>query len=979
MGPKTHPASRIGASMTPERWRQVDAVVRGALALPPDARAAFITDACQRDVDLRREVEELLAVPTGDFLMRPAAAAFAEESDVAIRARVSAALADRYLVERELGRGATATVYLAQDVRHHRHVAVKVLHSELAAALGTERFLKEIELTANLQHPHVLPLFDSGSERGLLFYVMPYVDGETLRARLARERQLPIVDAVRIATEVASALEYAHRRGVIHRDVKPENILLAQDGQALVADFGIALAISHAAGARLTQSGLSLGTPQYMAPEQAAAERSIDARVDVYALGAVTYEMLAGEPPFTGPSAQAIIARGMTESPRGLGAERPSVPPHVEAAVRTALAKLPADRFASASAFAAALATASPQLDRRPPGASHVPRISATVAAVATALIAAAAALGLGVGRWGAAREQSAQAAVAGRPVRFVIQLDSAVLESDPAMSPDGRTVVYAATSRDGTRLYTRRLDQLAPQPIPGTEDGTRPFFSPDGKWLAFFSHGALRKTRVDGGTALVVTAAPAAAVVAKPSLCGWGKDDMIVCAAWGAASATLFRVAAGGGTPSSVHVADTTLLLLEPRPLPDGKAVLVTVDRGPSVPVIGVLELATGRVRQFGQGQGARYVDGSIVYASANGELLRQPFDLTRLETTGSPEKVMSDLETFDVGGPGFDVSETGAVVYSPPASGPWSLKLTLNDRAGRIERVIAARRPWTPRFSFDGHRLAYGAVAPGQFGSDVWITDLQAGTTQRLTAADRDGNDPQWRPDGRAIVYSVDAARGTGKHLVVQELEGAVERPLISREGTQWPSDWTPDGREVLFTYIRDGRGPLGEPVSVQEIWAQPLDGSPPRPYLTSRAHERGARVSADGHWVAYVSDETGRNEVYVQSYPTPGHKVLVSDGGGDNPVWRRDGRELYYWQADQLVAVALGAGGPGEPLELRGRTPLFRATYVPSGHANYDVSPDGKQFVLVTGNTRANRFVVALNVLNVHTGQSSSPHRD
>jgi eukaryotic-like serine/threonine-protein kinase len=265
------------------------------------------------------------------------------------------ALATTYAVERELGRGGMATVYLARDLRHRRAVAVKVLHPELSAVLGPERFLKEIELTASLQHPHILPLSDSGSAGGLLYYVMPYVDGESLRGRLARERQLGVDEAVRITCEVASALDYAHRHGVIHRDIKPENILL-HDGAALVADFGIALAVAQASGERITQSGFSLGTPQYMAPEQAMAEREIDARADVYALGAVLYEMLSGEPPFTGPTAQAVVARVMTDRPRSLTAFRETVPQHVEVAVMTALAKLPADRFTTAAEFASALA-----------------------------------------------------------------------------------------------------------------------------------------------------------------------------------------------------------------------------------------------------------------------------------------------------------------------------------------------------------------------------------------------------------------------------------------------------------------------------------------------------------------------------------------------------------------------------------------------------------------------------------------------
>ena len=974
MPPKTHAESTLSASMTPERWREVDAVVRGALARPSEARAAFISDACRGDASLRREVDELLAVRTGGFLAGTAAAAFAAAEDAAMYARLSAALAGRYVLDREVGRGGMATVYLARDLRHDRPVAVKVLHAELAAVVGGARFLTEIRTTAALQHPHILPLFDSGSADsagGMLYYVMPYVEGETLRVRLAREVQLPVADAVRIATEVASALDYAHRHGVIHRDIKPENILLGEDGQALVADFGIALAITNAAGERLTQSGLSLGTPQYMAPEQAAGDRSVDTRTDIYALGAVTYEMLAGEPPFTAPTAQAIIARVMTESPRALVAQRPSVPPHVNAAVRAALEKLPADRFASASAFAAALATPSPELDQRASAASPLGRRPPVRVALGAALLAVAAAVGWVAARWEAAHEFSARTEAAGRAAaRFVIALDSGFLDfySDPAISPDGRTIVYAADGTDGERLYARRLDQLAPRPLTGTEDGTQPFFSPDGEWVAFFSHGVLSKTRLEGGTPLLVTRPPMTSPHGSWG-CGWGMDDTIVCGAIDTSSPALFRVPAGGGKASVVHLADTTIFVVDARPIPRKGAILVSLAEGPlaSQTRVGVLDRATGRVRQFDAGQGARYIGGAVFYASPDGKLLRRPFDLDRLEPSGPPEQVTKDLETFYAGRAGFDVSETGVLVYCPSTSGLKLRSLTLRDRAGRIEQTITAEMGWAPRFSPDGGRVAYGAVAPKGRNGDVWLTDLGAGTTQRLTADDQDGNDPQWSRDGRSIAYSVYSSTEMRKNLVVEVLDGGKVRLLTPGTGTQWPSDWTPDGRGVFFTDTRDSTDAAGEVSRVQEIWIAPVDGSPPRRYITSPAHERGARMSPDGHWVAYVSDETGANEVYLQSYPKPGHKLLVSVGGGNDPMWRRTGRELYYWHADSLLAVRFDAGGVDEPPKVRARTFLFRAPYAEGGHANYDVSPDGTRFVLVTGNTHANRLVVAVNALS------------
>src|SRR6188472_3686985 len=388
------------------------------------------------------------------------------------RFRLAAALADRYRIERELGQGGMATVYLAQDLRHHRQVAIKLMRPELSAVIGAERFLSEIRTTANLQHPHILPLFDSGEVDGVLYYAMPFVEGESLRDRLSREKQLPVPDAVRIATEVASALDYAHRHGVIHRDIKPENILL-HDGSALVADFGIALAASKASGARITETGMSLGTPHYMSPEQAMGEREITARSDVYALGAVLYEMLTGEPPFTGNTAQAVVARVLTENPRPLTTQRHTIPRHVEAAVLTALEKLPADRFASAAEFAEALTrpglapattTASTQVVPRPAARTRSGLQSFIVPGLA---VVAGAVLALS-----AARLFRSSTPPGLRTVRFLYTgSDSARVRPDipwPAtISPDGGTLVYGVEIGGGDfMLYSRRMDQLEPQSI---------------------------------------------------------------------------------------------------------------------------------------------------------------------------------------------------------------------------------------------------------------------------------------------------------------------------------------------------------------------------------------------------------------------------------------------------------------------------------------------------------------------------------
>jgi eukaryotic-like serine/threonine-protein kinase len=419
---------------------------------------------------------------------------------------LSAALADRYRIERELGAGGMATVYLAQDLKHDRKVAIKVLRPELAAVIGAERFLSEIRTTANLQHPHILPLFDSGAADSFLFYVMPFIEGESLRDRLTREKQLPITDAVRIATEVASALDYAHRHNVIHRDIKPENVLL-HDGRALVADFGIALAASKAGGTRMTETGMSLGTPAYMSPEQAMGEREITPRSDVYALGCVIYEMLVGEPPFTGPTAQAIVAKVMTTEPVSITSLRKSVPLAVDDAVAVALQKLPADRFATAAEFAAALTGGSTA--RTTTRSTHAARssrgpwrgISLVLGLVSVGLLALAI--------WALRRQSS------GGPTMYDAVLpDSATMSfavtssnvsyGEPlrniSISPAGDFTVYAARQGDSTELWYRSLRNADARRLAGTRGATAPRISPDGNRVAFLRGDRVLLLSLAGG-----------------------------------------------------------------------------------------------------------------------------------------------------------------------------------------------------------------------------------------------------------------------------------------------------------------------------------------------------------------------------------------------------------------------------------------------------------------------------------------------
>ena len=442
-----------------------------------------------------------------------------------ILVRLSTALADSYKIEGELGAGGMATVYLAHDLKHDRKVAVKVLRPELAAVLGAERFIQEIKTTANLQHPHILPLFDSGEADGFLYYVMPFIDGETLRDKLNRETQLGIDEAVGITTAIADALDYAHRNNVIHRDIKPENILL-HDGRPMVADFGIALALSAAAGGRMTETGMSLGTPHYMSPEQATAEKDLTNRSDIYSLGCVIYEMLTGEPPHTGASAQAIVMKIVAEDVQPVTELRKSVPTHVAAATTKALEKLPADRFGTAKEFADALTNPAftlPSMEPRPVGSgggrSRVwPVLPWGVAATAVGVMLAQ---GPGASTdaprsWNIALPDSA-------PMVFVGE--GTFSNGFPALdiSPDGSLIVYVGQIGRTTQLFVRPTDGFDVRALPGTTGAFHPFFSPSGQEIAFFADEQLKRIPVEGGNVSVVTDTPDAAGGS------WSEDDEIV------------------------------------------------------------------------------------------------------------------------------------------------------------------------------------------------------------------------------------------------------------------------------------------------------------------------------------------------------------------------------------------------------------------------------------------------------------------
>jgi Tol biopolymer transport system component len=878
--------------------------------------------------------------------------------------RLRASLADRYRLERELGAGGMATVYLAHDLKHDRQVAVKVLRPELAAVIGAERFLAEIRTTANLQHPHILPLFDSGAADGFLFYVMPFIEGESLRDRLAREKQLPIGEAVRIATEIAGALDYAHRHGVIHRDIKPENILL-HDGRALVADFGIALAASKAGGTRITETGMSLGTPTYMSPEQAMGERDITAKSDVYALGCVTYEMLVGDPPFTGSTAQAVVAKVLTEKPAPPSTFRDTVPEAVEDAVLTALTKLPADRWESAAAFAQALqgqATATggaargqtaARLQRRAPVPAWSPRSPIPWAAACGLLVVLAA--------WGWWRGGSrAPAAV----VRFTLQSEPGVTVALPvggvatqvALSPDGRLAAYVAGPTSGSwMLYLRSLDRLVSRPLPGTEGALNPEFSPDGRWIAFRSaDGKLKKIAVEGGT--LTTLCPIDNSGSVGAGITWLSDREIVFARGTYSEGRgLWRVSSDGGEPvqfSQLDSASGERLQLSPHAADRGRLVFYSSTVASNADLtIAVVSTTTGKPKVFPSLRGTRavgLVGGYLVYVRGDGALMAAPFDVRALRP-GTPLQVGDSIAVPPSGwAVPAALSASGTLFYQ---HGGTTSQLVSVDQHGAARVLIDTVQVYShPRLSPDGRRIA--VEVQGAAGADIWVSDLVEHTSERLT---REGynNRPEWTPDGRRVMYT--SSREPSNALWWQPADGSAGATLVLhianpiREGV-----FTPDGHAIVYR--------VDTPDNNRDIYLLPLGGEQkPVPLLTTINDDKEPRVSPDGKWLAYVSNESGREEVYVRGLSGTGGRVPVSTDGGGEPLWSRDGQRLYYRNGARVFAATI-ATGPS--LAVRARQLLFEGPFATDEyHPNYDVAPGGG-FVMIRPVEANRQLTVAVN---------------
>ena len=832
--------------------------------------------------------------------------------------RLTTALAGRYKIEREVGKGGMATVYLAHDLKHDRRVAVKILRPELAAVVGAERFLHEIKVTANLHHPSIVPLFDSGEAGEFVYYVMPYLEGQSLRDRLNQERQLSIDEAIAITQDAAAALDYAHRQGVVHRDVKPENIAL-HEGRAQVLDFGIALAVTTAGGERLTETGLSLGTPSYMSPEQATGDRRIDARSDVYSLGCVLYEMLAGDPPFSGSNVRAVIARVVTETPPSVRIGRDTIPEHIESAVMKALAKVAADRFTTAGEFAAALTTGQPAPPRRAP--IRFSREHALTTAIVAVVAAVAIVTGiLVVGGDGARR----------LPVFADHQQVTTLpgIEDFPSWSPDGRTIVYSADADGYLGLWTRQVGggQAHRIGLAGVDEA-QAAFSPDGERIAFVS------TRNRGGRLGIFSGSRAVGFY-TPGRNG----DLFVMPAFGG---TAVRVADDAYDPSW-SPDGTRLAFRSPR---DGSWRLYTVPvDGRQVDLVEGAEPQVLGAAWSPDGEWIAYVAGGVatgwdmyVVPANGGDPVQMTFDSASaaLRPSWSPDGTWIAYSSnrggslnlwgvpFESGaagpagppeplttGIGEDVNVSvglggRALVYATlrTAANIWKL----NAAGDSLERItFETTTEDYPRVSPDGSRMLFYSDRSG--GDEVWMLDLS--TNEPTQVSRGGGTQSAWSPDGRLVAY------GTRQGLAILDLETGGITTIAEHFTTSSPV-FSPDGREVAFHGLDQRRRELlYSPLRRSQLYRAPVDGSRAHQVIpTPEGDPANPSWAGDGRSVYFELDEVRAVSIWVVDLATSQYSQVATGGSDDaHPAVSSDGTELLFLRNHRdLYVMRLPDGTP------------------------------------------------------------------
>ena len=795
-----------------------------------------------------------------------------------------------------------ATVFLADDLKHERKVALKVLKPELAAVVGAERFLAEIKVTANLQHPNILPLFDSGAAESFLFYVMPYVEGESLRDRLDREHQLPVADAVHIATDIAEALDYAHRQGMIHRDIKPANVLLLE-GKPVISDFGIALAVGAAGGGRLTETGLSLGTPHYMSPEQATGDQVVGGSTDTYALGSVLYEMLVGEPPYPGTTAQAVLGKIIAGKRVSATEERPSVPANIDAALRCALEKLPADRFTSAQDFAKAL------------GDEHFRYGELTGAAVEsgaglwnglTVAMAALAAVFALLAGWSALGPEPPQFVA-----RFSFEAPHQTRLPDLSLSPDGTRLAFTADGPGGqSQLWIRSLDTEIREPIEGTEGATFPFWAPDGRRVAFFQQESLVTLDLETLATQRIAGAP------NGRGGSWNEQDVILFAPTG--RGPLYQIPGVGGDSAQVTVVDGAEESHRfPHFLPDGRQFTFSLMReAASLLAVGSLDGSDYGILQDGTSDGLPF-PGYLLFVSQR-TLMMQPFDGRTASLLGEATGLLNDMnQRSPIGNAQVAVSSNGILAYrrdEPPVS-----QLVWVDRNGQpLQTVGEPGVHFGASLSPDGSRAAFGRLETGL--GFIWTLDLAQGSYDRVVQ----GEFPAWLHDGSGLIFLRD-------NRLYQTKIGAasgIDSVLVDNASSTG-AHFSKDGMFWVYTPFDASSG--------DDIWIVTSDGVEPRAVVSDPGNQNSPAISPSGEWIAYMSDETGQGEVFAISLSDQRIEKISTDGGV-GPSWTEDGQELLFIApGDVVMSVPLDQRGFGTPERL------FEAT------GELVASRDGQKFLI------------------------------
>ena len=878
-----------------------------------------------------------------------------------------------YEILSPIGAGGMGEVYKARDTRLDRTVAIKVLPEHVAADPDLkQRFEREAKTISSLNHPHICTLYDIGTQDGIDFLVMEYLEGDTLAQRLEKGA-LPLDQALKVAIEIADALDKAHRQGITHRDLKPGNIMLTTAGAKLL-DFGLAklrkpgmvggdgFSAATTLSEPLTARGTILGTLPYMAPEQVEG-KDTDARTDVFAFGAIVYEMVTGTRVFRGDSQASLIAAILGSQPNPMSMIEPLSPVALDRVVTKCLAKDPDDRWHTAHDLTDELKWITHE--RVQPIGSSTADVRDELAPVAAVpatrdriLVGIGAAVGLilmaaVVVWWSTSLSEFAPRTVTRTTLTF--QANQGLVRTQGfaplALSPDGARVVYASSGSGTRQLYLRELDRFDVTTLPGTEGAQRPFFSPDGEWVGFFADGLLQKVAIAGGLPVTICDAP---VVGRGA--SWGPEDTIIFQP-GAGLPGLLRVSAGGGEPEPLKTADAQMdqsAFAWPSFLPDGSALLTTLNYGTRDPQLFVLSLESGEWKLLGDGGHARYAPPGylIYYDETRGGLQAVAFDVARLEVLGSPVSVVDSVyRAPSVGAPFFEVSLTGSLVY---LSGGLDRSLMWVDRRGQGSPAVDERRGFRfPALSPDGTKVAVN-IDPRP--SELWVYDLERGTRIQLAGGTHrvlggvSPLSPLWSPDGGRLVFSA-----VGANLYWMPADGSSDaEALVVSDHRKYPYSWSSDGRFLTYQELHSTTG--------ADIWVLPLDGNrTPEPFLVTPASEAYLRFSPNGRWVAYISAESGRSEVYVRPFPGPAGAIPISTDGGTLPVWSADGRELYYRNGDTMMVVTVNTGAifaAGTP-EV-----LFNGAYNNINN-DYDVSADGR-FLMVRPdpNATADRLQVVLN---------------